>query len=79
VYSSSLELYIASGGSGIEVGWETSASAGSGDGKSSASIGASIGGSIGVIASGGASIIGKIAVQVDAERDARSFWWGGEA
>jgi hypothetical protein len=27
--------------------------------------------------SGGASIAGKIAVQVDAKRDARSFWWGG--
>jgi hypothetical protein len=32
-----------------------------------------------IIMSSGASIIGKIAVQVDAERDARSFWWGGEA
>jgi hypothetical protein len=30
-----------------------------------------------VIVSGGASIAGKIAVQVDAKRDARSFWWGG--
>ena len=28
--------------------------------------------------SGGASIAGKIAVQVDAKRDARSFWWGVE-
>ena len=27
--------------------------------------------------SGGASIAGKIIVQVDAKRDARSFWWGG--
>jgi hypothetical protein len=27
--------------------------------------------------SGGASIAGKIVVQVDAKRDARSFWWGG--
>jgi hypothetical protein len=27
--------------------------------------------------SGSASIAGKIAVQVDAGRDARSFWWGG--
>ena len=28
------------------------------------------------IMSGGALIAGKIAVQVDAGRDARSFWWG---
>ena len=27
--------------------------------------------------SGGASIASKITVQVDAKRDARSFWWGG--
>jgi hypothetical protein len=32
-----------------------------------------------VIMSGGASIAGKIAVQVDAGRDARSFRWGGVA
>jgi hypothetical protein len=32
-----------------------------------------------VIMSGGASIASKIAVQVDARRDARSFWWGGRA
>jgi hypothetical protein len=30
-----------------------------------------------VFISGGALIAGKVAVQVDAERDARSFWWGG--
>src|ERR1700689_4300244 len=30
-----------------------------------------------VILSGGALIAGQIRVQVDAERDARSFWWGG--
>ena len=30
-----------------------------------------------VIVSGSASIAGKITVQVDARRDARSFWWGG--
>ena len=29
--------------------------------------------------SGGALIAGKIVVQVDARRDARSFWWGGDA
>jgi hypothetical protein len=28
------------------------------------------------IASGGTLIIGQIAVQVSAKRDARSFWWG---
>ena len=30
-----------------------------------------------VFMSGGTSITGKITVQVGAERDARSFWWGG--
>ena len=30
-----------------------------------------------MIVSGGALIAGQIRVQVDAERDARSFWWGG--
>ena len=30
-----------------------------------------------VILYGSASIAGKIAVQVDAGGDARSFWWGG--
>jgi hypothetical protein len=49
MYSSSLELYIASRGSGIEVGWGGSASEGSagegsggGDSESWKSIGASI-------------------------------------
>jgi hypothetical protein len=35
VYSSSFELYIASGGSSIDVGGGASASKGSGDGESS--------------------------------------------
>jgi hypothetical protein len=30
-----------------------------------------------IIASCGVSIAGQITVQMDAERDARSFWWGG--
>ena len=29
-----------------------------------------------VIMSGSAALAGKIAVHVDARRDARSFWWG---
>jgi hypothetical protein len=29
------------------------------------------------IASGGTSIVGQIAVRVNAKRDARSFWWWG--
>jgi hypothetical protein len=28
------------------------------------------------ITSGGTSIVGQIAVQVNAKRDARLFWWG---
>jgi hypothetical protein len=31
-----------------------------------------------VIASGVHQLQGKIAVQVDGKRDARSFWWGGK-
>ena len=32
-----------------------------------------------IILFGGALVAGQIRVQVDAERDARSFWWGGGA